>query len=119
MWKTTLCCNIVILSLLWTMSLVVIQPAYNLLVQYSEVKQALPTLTNFAIRFRTMSIVIPILWIIFTVILARQMKEQTIDMRSESLSLHTSVSLCIGLLLLFLFSFAGILPLLKIGSTLA
>lgn len=118
MWKTTLCCNIVILCLLWAISLVVIQPAYNFFVQYSEVKQALPTLTDFAIRYRTVSIVIPILWLIFTVILAKKMMEQSIEKRCELLSFHTSISLCMGLFLIFLFSFAGILPLLKISSAL-
>ncbi len=118
MWKVSLFCNILILSLLWLLSQVVITPVHNLFFQYAETGMALPILTDFAIQLRSPSAAIPLTWIVFTFFYGRWMKNQTADKRNEWLSFHTSLTLCIGLLVLLFFSLAGILPILKIGYSL-
>jgi hypothetical protein len=116
MWKITLCCNILILTLLWLLSLVAITPAYNHLVQYAETSQALPILTDFAIRVRLPAIVIPLSWAGFTFALAKRMQRLLDNKRHEYLMAHISVTLGVGLAMLLFFSLAGILPILKFGA---
>jgi hypothetical protein len=116
MWKITLSCNVLVLTLLWLLSLVAITPAYNHLVQYAETNQALPILTDFAIRVRHLAIVIPLSWAVFTLASAKRMQCQTDASRGEYLMLHISVTLGVGLAMLLFFSLAGILPGLKFGA---
>jgi hypothetical protein len=116
MWKITLCCNIFILSLLWLLAQVAIIPANSFLVQYTETMMALPILTDFTIRVRSLTGAIPIIWAIFTLLLGWQMRKQTTQRRNECLLTHTSVTVCIGLVLVLFFSLAGLLPILRIGS---
>ncbi len=116
MWKITVCCNIIILSLLWLLSLVAITPAHNLLILYGDAEPALPVLTDLAIRLRSMTVAIPLAWAFFTFLGIRRMQRQTGDKKLEWILLHTSISLCIGLGMFLFFLLAGILPILKIGS---
>lgn len=116
MWKITLCCNIFILSLFWLLSQVAITPAHSLLVQYAKTGAALPVLTGAAIQFRSPSAAIPIIWAILTIFMGVFLKNKNETKRNEWLSFHTSLTGCIGLLLFFFYSLAGILPLLKISA---
>jgi len=116
MWKLTLCFNVFVLILFWLLSQVAITPVHNLLVRYAETGTALPILTDFAIRLRGWSQLIPWFWIAFTLTLAFRIKNRAETIRNEWLCFHTSLSVCIGLLLLFFFGLAGILPALKIGA---
>jgi hypothetical protein len=102
--------------LLWLISQVVVTPSHNLLVQYAESGVALPILTDFAFRVQRLSTIIPLLWIVLTFILGCRLRNQTAAKRNDWLSLHSSVSLCIGLLLVLFFSIAGILPFLKFSA---
>lgn len=116
MWQITLLVNILSLVLLWILSQVAITPAHNLLVQYGEAGVALPILTDLAIQNRSLSAAVPVIWAIITVIMGRRMQVQIESRRNDWLSLHTSLTLCLGLAVLLFFALAGILPVLKIGA---
>jgi hypothetical protein len=116
MWKITLFFNLVVLVLFWLLAQVVITPIHNLLVQYAETGVDLPILTDFAIRMRTPSMLIPIAWAILTLVAGRQMRGRTAEIRQDRLSAHSSITLCIGLCTLIFFALAAILPILKIGA---
>lgn len=118
MWRLTFSCNVFALFLFWLLSRLAITPAYNLLVQYAETNTALPMLTEVAISIRTWAVVVPSVWALLTFFLVRRIPNQTETRRNEIVLLHTSTSLCLGLLLLFVFALAGILPVLKIGAVL-
>ncbi len=116
MWKINLCTNILVLLLLWLLSQVAVTPSHNLLVQYAEAGVSLPILTDFAFRIQRLTAIIPLLWIVFTFILGSKLQKQTAEKRNGWLSLHSSVSLCIGFLLVIFFSIAGILPFIKFNT---
>jgi hypothetical protein len=116
MWKITLCLNVVALFLLWLLAQVVITPINNLFVQYAETKIAIPILTDFAIQHASLTAAIPIGWGIITLFYGWQMRKMEKQKRNEYLSLHSSATLCAGLLVILFFSLAAILPILKIGS---
>ncbi|MDF1530614.1 MAG: hypothetical protein P1R74_15965 [Sedimenticola sp.] len=118
MWRLTLFSNVLILFFFWLLAMTAITPAHNLLIQYSDTIQALPILTDVAIVFRSLSILIPLTWAIGTLFWGRKMARLIETKRCESLTAHTSISLCMGLALFFIYLLAGILPLLKIGATL-
>jgi hypothetical protein len=115
-WKINLGCNILILFLFWILSLVAITPAYNLFVQYGQAGTALPTMTDLVIQTRFLSSGIPLIWAILTVYWGTRMDNQTEVKRNERLLLHTSVTISLGLAMLFIFSLAGTLPFLKIAA---
>ena len=116
MWKLTVCCNVFVLLLFWLVSQVVIAPAHNLLVRYAETDAALPILTDIAIRLRGWSQLVLWGWTALTLILAFRLQGRDEIIRNEWVLLHTSLSVFIGLALLFFFGLAGILPVLKIGA---
>ena len=116
MWKITLFFNIVVLVLFWILSQVAITPIHNLLVQYAETGVDLPILTDFAIQLRTPSLIIPLAWVVLTLVVGRRMRNQAVDVRQEWLSAHTSITLCLGLATLIFFALAAILPILKISA---
>jgi hypothetical protein len=74
-------------------------------------------LADFAIQLRRYAVFIPLTWAAITFNLGRKMSRQKKDKRNEWLLAHTSLTLCIGLLLFFFYLLSGILPILKIGST--
>ncbi|WP_321492843.1 hypothetical protein [uncultured Desulfobacter sp.] len=116
MWKLTVCCNVFVLLLFWLVSQVAIAPAHNLLVRYAETDAALPIFTYLAIRLRGWSQLVPWVWTALTLILAFRLKGRDEIIRKEWIMLHTSLSVFLGLVLLFFFGLAGILPVLKIGA---
>lgn len=117
MWKVTLCLNVMVLTLFWILCQVAITPAHNLLVIYSETISELPILTDVAIQSRSGTVFIPFVWAILTIILGRQLRSLTEAKRNEWISLHLSVSLSLGLVMLCFFTLAGLLPVLKIGAS--
>ena len=118
MWKLTLCANALILGLFWLVAQVAITPAHNLLVRYAETGAALPILTDVAISLRMPSLAVPALWAVLTLVVGIRMKARAENARCQWLGLHTSISVVLGLVVLFFFALAGILPLLKIGAVL-
>jgi uncharacterized membrane protein (Fun14 family) len=118
MWKITLYSNILILTLFWLLSMVVITPAYNHLVQYAETQMALPIITDYAIQVRYLIGIIPLSWAILTMFYGKWLSKQADSKLGQCLVAHTSVTLVIGLAMLVTFSLAAILPILKIGETL-
>lgn len=117
MWKIALVCNVLILALLWMLAMVVITPAHNLLVVYAEKDFALPLLTDYAIQARALSGLAPASWAILTIPFWKWMGRQNDAKRIEGLIAHGAVSLLLGFALLFIFTLAGILPILKIGAS--
>lgn len=118
MWKISIYCNALVLLLFWILGQVVITPIENLLVRYAETKLELPILTDFAIQMSTPSLAIPIIWAILSVIIGRRISGQSDGNCHSWVSLHTSITLCLGLIMLIFFSLAAILPILKIGAAL-
>jgi len=118
MWKTGLCCNVLILLLFWILGQIAITPIENLMIRYAETGVDLPILTDFAIQMDMPSLAIPLLWAILTVVFARRISDQASETRQAWLSLHISMTLCLGLITLIFFSLAATLPVLKIGSAL-
>jgi len=116
MWKATLFCNTILLALLWFLSYVIITPAYNRLVQYSEAAMDVPILTGFAMRMQDISGIIPLSWLICSIIFGKLLFRQSENKRNEWVTTHTSITLCIGLTMLLFFSTAAILPILKFGA---
>jgi len=98
--------------------MVAITPANNLLVEFSEFKMDLPLLTYYAIQLHTLTFIIPLSWIVITIIIGKRMVKLNEMTRTEWLSAHTSITLVVGLSLLLFFSLAGILPILKCYATL-
>jgi hypothetical protein len=118
MWKITLCCNVLILILLWLLSMVIITPAYNHLVQYAETQMALPILTDYAIQLRYLIGIIPLSWAVLSIVYGKWLSKQADGKLGQCLVAHTSITLVIGFAMLVIFSLAAILPILKIGETL-
>lgn len=118
MWRLSLVCNVVVMVLLWLLSEVAVTPAYNLLVQYGETGSALPMLTDIAFQVRPYARVLPLLWLVITLLWGRWIGRQPVERRTQGVVVHTSATLCVGLLLLLFFAIAGMLPALKIGATL-
>ena len=118
MWKISIYCNALVLLLFWVLAQVFITPIENLLVRYAETKLELPILTDFAIQMSTPSLAIPIIWAILSFIIGRHISGQSGGDCHAWVSLHTSITLCLGLMMLIFFSLAAILPLLKIGAML-
>ncbi len=116
MWKITLFCNILILSLLWLLSMVAITPAHNMLVQYAEMGVVFPLLTDYAIQVRSFMGIVPLGWTILTVFYGKWVSKQADSKRNEYLASHITVTLVLGLSMLLFFSLAGILPILKISA---
>lgn len=108
--------NVLVLFMFWLLAQVAVTPAHNLLVQYAETGVALPILTDFAIQARSLSAGIPLTWAIITIIFRKRICGEDQSTRSNLLALHSSVSLLLGLVILFFFALAGILPVLKIGA---
>nr|WP_320011557.1 hypothetical protein [uncultured Desulfobulbus sp.] len=118
MWKLTICCNVLLLFVCWILSLVAITPVHNLLVVYSENVIELPMLTDLAIRYRALSVCVPLVWAILALFLVRRLTICPEAKRNGWITLHLSCSLVLGLGMLTLFILAGILPVLKIGASL-
>nr|WP_321467311.1 hypothetical protein [uncultured Desulfobulbus sp.] len=118
MWKLTLCCNVLLLFVCWILSLIAITPAHNLLVVYSGAIVELPILTDLAIRYRSLSVCIPLVWTILAIFFVRRLMGCPEAKRNGWIALHLSCSLILGLSMFTVFIFAGILPVLKIGASL-
>ncbi|MDD2469239.1 MAG: hypothetical protein PHI97_35210 [Desulfobulbus sp.] len=118
MWKLTLCCNVLLLFICWILSLITITPAHNLLVVYSETVVELPILTDLAIRYRPLTVCVPLVWAILTILLVRRLVNCPEAKRNGWIALHLSCSLVLGLGMFTVFILAGILPVLKIGASL-
>ncbi len=116
MWFLTMLINCIIMVLLWLLSEVAITPAYNFLVQYADTRMAIPLLTDLAFDIRYYGRFIPFTWIIITLFWGLRLRNYLKDERSESLSMHISLTICIGLAPLVFFAIAGILPILKISA---
>ncbi len=107
--------DVLILTLFWLLSLVAITPAHNLLVLYSESSLDLPFLTHQAIAARFMVGSIPFACAIITVPFGQWLAAQSEHTRVIGLIAHAMSTILFGLILLFTYALAGILPFLKIG----
>lgn len=116
MQKITLAGNVLVLFMFWLVAQVAITPAHNLLVRYAETGADLPILTSLAIQIRMFSAAVPIAWGVITFLIGWRMKKQAEITQNKLVSLHSTLTLFIGLVILFFFSLAGILPVLKIGA---
>lgn len=113
--KLILILDVLILALFWGLSLVAIAPAHNLLVLYAERSLDLPLLTDQAIAARFMMGAIPLGWAILAVPFWHWLAAKPGHTRVIGLIAHAMTSILIGLVLLFGYALAGILPILKIG----
>lgn len=118
MWKITLACNVLMLVLFWMLAMMAIAPAHNQLVVYAETDLALPMLTDFAIRTRFLSGFVPVTWALLAIPVGRWLGKQNDSKRIEGLMAHVVASIVVGLVLLFMYGLAGVLPVLKIGASL-
>ena len=117
MWKISLCCNLLVLVVLWLLAMVIMELPYNHLVQYSKVKQVLPSPTELCFQLRPFSVALPLLWIVFTILWGRRMVDLPRADRNEYLILHTSTTIFAGFGTVLFFALGAILPFLYIGSS--
>lgn len=120
MWRVTIIINCLILFLFWVAGFVATAPAFNHFVQYTEVfgKLPLPILTDAVFTVRMSSLIVPGCWLLGSfgyLFWIRQMDEER---RRDQVSLHTSLTILVGLLFFVIFLTAGVLPYLKIGALL-
>ncbi|TVO77744.1 hypothetical protein [Sedimenticola selenatireducens] len=116
MWKITLGFNVCMMFVFWLLSYVVITPAYNYLVQYNDVKLDIPIFTQWGMDFLPYLIVLPLLWLIATLVFGFRLMRKTDSAINQLVSLHTSATLLIGLLFTTLYVLATILPILKFSA---
>lgn len=117
MWKYIVFLNSVIMFLCWCIAATVITPAYNHFVQYADSAMILPRITKLAIDFKTLSIVIPVLWVLISWCIYRRYKNSEIVIQSRTSLYFFITTVCIGLILITFYLVGGIQPFLKIGAS--
>ncbi len=117
-WQFTIFVNVLIMFGFWLAGLIAVAPAYNYFVQYAETSDSvsLPIITNIAFSFQLVSVVVPVLWLLVSIIFIIRIKQRSQMNRIELVQLHTSVSIFGGLFLFVFFAVAGVLPFLRFGG---
>lgn len=117
-WQSTIFVNVLIVFGFWFAGLIAISPAYNYFVQYTETSTSisLPIITYIACSFQLVSVVVPVLWLLVSIIFMMRLKQSSQMNRIELVQLHTSVSIFGGLFLFVFFAVAGVLPFLRFGG---
>jgi len=118
MWRLTLLVNGLLTALFWLAGYLVLLPARNHFVDYADAigLEAMPILTRLAFSAQEPSLVLPGGWLLISLAMVRLLSGYDADTRSETLQLHTSLSVLIGLLIFVIALTAGVLPYLKIGT---
>lgn len=117
-WKFTIFMNVCIVFGFWLAGLIALSPAFNYFVEYTETNDqiSLPMLTSMVFTVRLDSLLVPLFWLLVSMIFVVKLKQKVPIERIETVQLHTSVSILVGLLLFVVFALAGILPFLKFGG---
>jgi len=108
--------NILLIFLFWFASILSITPAYNHFVQYADQGVTLPLPTLVVLKHRMLSFIIPAAWSTFLFFIHLKFKKKRTSLPDRQLLSLTVLTLCIGLGMLVIFIFSGMLPFLKIGS---
>ena len=118
MWRITLIVNALILFGFWLTGAIAISPAFNRFVLYTDGKPVfqLPLLTATVCEIRFSSIIMPVIWLIVSLCFMIWLDGKNETDRTKWVQLHTSVSIFCGLIILIVFSLAGVLPFLLIGA---
>lgn len=118
MWRINIIVNNFILFGCYLIGAVAVTPAYNHFVQYADgvSPENLPVLTATICSIRFSGIIIPVLWLMFSLIFMIRLKNRQGPVLNQWVQLHTSVSILSGIIIVFVYSLAGILPFLKIGG---
>ena len=118
MWKLAILLNAVIMILFFLASELAIALAYNHFVQYPESggPMVLPSVTDIAISLRKVIVVIPTVWVVFSYLIYRFLRQKTTAERNEVLLAFSLITIAGGLLMLIFFGLGGILPYYKIGA---
>lgn len=117
-WQFTIMVNVLILFGFWLAGFVAVSPAYNHFAQYALTSyvDSMPAVTDMIFSVRLSSLVIPILWLLVSILFMRRLKKRSQIDRVELVQLHTSISVFGGLSIFIVFALAGILPFLKFGG---
>lgn len=119
-WQFTIFVNVLIVFVFWLAGFLVLSPAFNHFIQYTETNgtEVLPVFTSFIFSLRFFSLLIPLVWLVVSTVLMNRSRSGTQLDRLELVQLHTSLSVLIGLTLFLVFALAGTLPFLKFSEVL-
>ena len=110
--------NVVLMFLFWCACQIVVTPAYNHFVQYGNIGDVLPFFTQLVVDSRFLFLLIPILWLVLSFKIHKIIQKKKIGEQIQALLLFSLVTLSGGLMMIIIFTLAGILPYLKIGGAL-
>ncbi len=117
-WRLTIVINVFIVFGFWLLGFIAISPAYNHFVQYAPTGDllSLPMITSAVFAVRLSSLLIPVFWLLASIIFMMLIRQKSQLERIELLQLHTSMSVLGGLFLFVLFAIAGVSPFLYISE---
>jgi hypothetical protein len=102
--------------LFWFISEVSISPAFNLLLHYFDGEASLPIITQWAINARPYLVVVPLLWLLVTILLYVKLRPYAKSDRNESVTAYLTITLGVGFAILGFYCLAIVLMLLKVSA---
>ena len=116
MWRVTLTLTSILMFVFWFIAETIISPTYNLLARFAEAKAALPIVTQWAFVLRPYLVLIPIAWLIISLLLAIKLKPYSKPERNELVTTYLSMTLVLGFVMTGFFILAAVLAVLKMGA---
>ncbi|MES9972040.1 MAG: hypothetical protein ABW092_18555 [Candidatus Thiodiazotropha sp.] len=116
MWKVTLLVCSGLMFIFWFITEITVSPVYNLILQYFEEEAALPIITQWAINARPYMVIMPVLWLVVSILLYVKLQSYAKPDRNERVTAHLAITLGIGFVMLGFFALAIVLALLKVSA---
>ena len=118
MWRLTLLFNPVLMFLSWGLSTSLISMADNRFVEYpsSDKDISLPGLTALIFSLHPYYVILPLAWTALSVVIYRYVHKKPIEIRNEFLLFFSIVTISICAFIVLVYSIAGTLPFLLIGT---